>query len=477
MLKQVKFRAPYLMQWNARRCKDNTKPEVDKVVEAVMHSQGIPFEHTSEYRNIYSYDKLWEQLEHYDSEYRASLDNPNIKAGLRRSFKIFAKPFGEDYLETVNLVSASAALFSELGLKEDKAAGLTAYGQTKIEAFGVGVDKAAKILKEGKSPSPCLAGVRTQRKGKTRLVWGYPLEMTILEAIIAKPLLSYLKCHNNLMSYGKTSHEIGMRLRRSCSTTKYHASIDYSQFDSTVHPKMIRYAFSAFRTYFDLTVEVYQGVTLATLFDIVEQYFIHTPIVMPNRDKNEPTLVLGKCGGVPSGSYFTQLVDSFVNAALIFSVSERFQLSLKEENVYVLGDDCLFFCNQEIDLCKLSSFVSAFGYKCNPAKGSSGTSNQSIEYLGRKWKNGFPLRPYSDVTRGALYPEKYRRYSDNRAQREQQALALINSYLLTSYVEDSPIGCRPFSEVNLTGMMTSGYMEFLLKEGFVPGKILKRAIY
>jgi hypothetical protein len=443
-----------------------------------MYQQGIPVNHTQEYRNIYSYEKLWESLSHYDREYIADGRNSHFKAGSNQAFRIFAKPRNEEFLKTVNLTESAKALYSELCIRDDTSAGLTAYGETKLEAFTVGLDKAVDILTTGKAPAPCLAGVRTQRKGKTRLVWMYPLEMTILEAIIARPLINWYKNIDHVMTFGDYSTEIGQRMRASASSCKYHMSLDYSQFDASVNSLLIHRAFHAYRTWFNLQDEVYPGVTLEALFDIVERYFITTPIVMPNRNGEFPTLVLGKKGGVPSGSYFTQMVDSFANVAMIKAVDARFKLGIKDEHLYVLGDDCLFFCNSNISVAQIGNFLSNFGFKLNLTKGSHGLATVPIEYLGRTWRNGFPIRKFSEISRGSLYPEKYRRYNPQKGKRQQEALSVISSYLLTSYVEDSPVGMGCFLDsFMVTPWMTSGFSRYLLQEGFMPGKVMKRAIF
>lgn len=477
MIKQT-FRAAHLMQWNKRMCHDTTEPMTDKVVEAVLHHQGIPFEHTDEFRNIYSYDKLQQQLEHYDREYALIAQDELALAGSNQAFRIFARPNDVGKLNTVSLQQEAQVLFNLLSIKGDKSAGLTAYGESKIEAFTVGMDKAIRILKDGKAPAPCLAGVRTQRKGKTRLVWMYPLEMTIIEAIIARPLIDYFKGVKHVMSFGDFSHEIGSRLRSSVTSTKFHCSLDYTQFDSSVNPFYIRFAFNAFRTWFDLNEEVYPGVPLSRVFDIVQSYFISTPIVMPNRDGQYPIMVKGKRGGVPSGSYFTQMIDSFANVSAILAASKRFGLGILDTNLYVLGDDCLFFCNKFISVAQLSSFMNTLGFQLNTAKGSIGSSTDDVEYLGRVWRNGFPIRSFKQLTRGALYPENYRKYSLDRGKRMQQALNTINSYLLTSYVEDPPVGVEKFgTSYIVTPMTTTGITRYLLEEGLIPGNVLKRAIY
>nr|QIJ70096.1 RNA-dependent RNA polymerase [Thedrake partiti-like virus] len=481
MLQRRPFRAEYLVQWNARKSNDETEPLIDKVVVAVLHQQGIPFEYSGDYRNIYSYDKLMEQLEHYDRKFTLNKDNPYLKFGLSVAFKLFACPDTKMRLETVELVSGATELIETLNIKEDRSAGLTAYGESKATAFTVGLDKAIDILQNGKSPAPCLAGVRTQRGEKTRLVWGYPLEMTIIESVVARPLINYFREADTVMSFGMYSHETGARMRTSASQTKYHYSLDYSQFDAHIGPQFIQYAFDAFRTWFNLDDKVCGDVTLRELFDQIQKYFATTPIVMPKRGAKYPEVVVGKRGGVPSGSYFTQLVDSFVNTALIFACSARFQLGLRDENVFVLGDDCLFFCNKDGSpelLSKMSQFLCTLGFKVNAEKGSCGLSTDEIEYLGRRWKNGFPVRSMKEVTRGSLYPENYRKYSPERGIRQKQVLSVLNSYLLTSYLEDPPVGVDVFQQVyEITPWMSSGFTEFLLREGLIPGDSLRRAIY
>lgn len=478
MLSNQVYRAHHLCLWNARLSKDNLEPLVDKVVEAVMYQQGIPVDHSNEYRNIYSYDKLWDSLAQYGSESGVSVPSEHYLAGANQAFRIFARPKGVGKLRPVSLSGSSAQLFRELAIKPDTSAGLTAYGMSKWEAFTVGLDKAVDILTSNKAPTPCLAGVRTQRKGKTRLVWGYPLEMTILEAIIARPLIDMFKGADHVMTFGDFSLEIGQRMRCSSSTTKYHYSLDYSQFDASINAPLIRHAFNALKTWYDMDEVVYEGVTVRQLFQLVESYFIKTPIIMPNRNGQYPLLVKGKKQGVPSGSYFTQLVDSFANVSLIMSANSRFRLGIKDKDLFVLGDDCLFFCNVDVSITLLSNYLSNFGFKVNSAKGSRGLATDPIQYLGRTWKNGFPIRTLGDIQRGGLYPEKYRRYDSNRGVRQEQALAVISSYLLTSFIEDSPIGTSVFNHCYMVSpWMASGITKYLMAEGLMPGKVLKRALY
>lgn len=481
-MKMRPYRAQFLVQWNARQSQDNPSELVDKVVEAVMHQQGIQFVHTNEYRSVYSYDKLIEQLKHYDRNYYVHSENSELKYGLSQAFRCFACPDAKMKLSPITLMNASSLLMLELAIKGDKSAGLTSYGETKLEAFTTGLDKAVDILCHEKSPAPCLAGIRTQRKGKTRLIWMYPLEMTIIEATVARPLINYFKGIEHVMSFGDYSLETGLRFRKACSECKYYYAWDLSQFDSTIGPLFIHYAFNMIRTWYNLEDKIYEDVTVGDVIQKIEDYFITTPIVMPEKDKRFPTMVTGKRGGVPSGSYFTQLVDSFVNVALTYAVSSHFGLNLTDDHINVLGDDNTFFCNDsrgEKLLDAITAYLSTFGFKLNRTKCQCGLTTEKVPYLGRDWRNGFPIRPMSHLVRSALYPEKWRRYDkENGANREKQALNVIGSFLLTSYIEDPNCELDKFSHVyHITPEMTSGFTEFLLKEGLMPGDVHERAIY
>lgn len=72
------------------------------------------------------------------------------------------------------------------------------------------------------------------------------------------------------------------------------------------------------------------------VFEIIEDYFIHTPIVMPDHH-----IYYGKKHGVPSGSYFTQIVDSIVNVIIAGTISAKFNMYINKSDIYVLGDDLL----------------------------------------------------------------------------------------------------------------------------------------
>lgn len=369
--------------WNARMCRPNVEPLVDSVVVAVLKHQG--FKNISYVpRNLYNPESLFESLEQYSPEHSYFLDTEchEVCAGLRFAHKAFAKPKHLAHLHPVRLDGSLSELFKLLQIKGDKSAGLTAYGQTKAEAFPTAMRKVRELLMGERLPEPCLAGTRTQAGKLGRLVWGYPLMMTIIEGSIARPLLDKIKGTNlTPMAFGQTSAQLGLKMRKAQSHSNYYVSMDASKFDATIQAGVIKRAFGAFRTWFDLDEEMGYGLTVRDVFEIIEDYFIRTPIVMPH--PSGPLLYRGKRHGVPSGSYFTQLVDSYANAALIGTLDARFKLKIRLDEVFVLGDDMLFFTNKIPDLGKYAQVLSKhYHMKVNEKKSVWGKSIDSIHFLG-----------------------------------------------------------------------------------------------
>ena len=469
------YNRSYLDMWNRRMCKPTDEPLVDQVVVAVLKSQGftglsyVP-------RNLYHPDALYQALDMYAPEHSYFMDfsDPEVQAGMRLAFKAFAKPESEPRLKAVRIDGPLSEVYKLLDIKGDRSAGLTAYGSKKQEAFPVAMRKVWELLTDQRAPDPCLAGVRTQAGKYGRLIWGYPLMMTILEGVVARPLLNHLKRDRNTpLAFGKTSAELGIRMRKAMGHNSYYVSMDASKFDATVTAGVIKHAFSAFKTWFDLDQEVGYGKTVSDVFDLIENYFIHTPIVMPSEDG--PKLFRGKRHGVPSGSYFTQLVDSYANVAMIGTLDFKFKLQIQLDEVLVLGDDMLFFTRKKPQLKKYARVLSKkFHMIVNTNKSADGLVSESIHFLGREWTNGVPFRSMDNAIERAVSPEQYRDYGEEKV---KGASLVINSYGYTAMLTGIPTRFSPFS--TLAGSLNtkehmSGLTKFLINEGLISLQVVPR---
>lgn len=426
MLKYRDYNRSYLDRWNTQMCRPTTKPLVDGVAIAVLKKQGFR-DLTWEPRNLYDPASLYEMLDLYSPEHSHFVDFqlPEVKAGLGMMFKAFAKPKGLPKLKAVRLDGEMSEVYKALSIKGNKSAGLTAYGMKKLEAFPIAMRKVGEILRDKKAPDPCLAGCRTQAGKLGRLVWGYPLSMTIIEGCLARPLLSvFTKVNCTPMAFGQASAQIGAKMRRATSHTRHYVSMDASKFDTTIQSGVIKAGFNALKTWFDLKQEVGYGCTVADIFAIIEEYFINTPIVMPHPDG--PRLYTGKRHGVPSGSYFTQIIDSVANIMMIGTLDFKYHLGLRLSEILILGDDMLFFTNKTPNLDKYAKTLSElYHMRMNVKKSVTGRSHEEIHFLGREWLNGLPYRDSENMISRAVAPESFRYYGDDKW---RGASAVVASY-------------------------------------------------
>ena len=425
MFKKQPYKLRALREWNIRMSRFETPEIFDSVVAKVLRDQGFsPDEVEPEPRSVYSVEKLYKQLEAYDpsSAVRVDINDSHVQRGIRFAYKLFAKPKNHEYLTTLNY-------YDESIISNWKAsAGLTAFGEDKRSAFQRGILSAERIMRRERKPEPCVALTRTQKKGKTRLVWGYPMSMTLLEGVFAKPLLSELKGGLTPMAFAMTNKNLGSRILSAQQNSKYWFSLDMSQFDSSIQKEVIQSCFTIIRTWFDCRQEYFEGLSAGDLLRIIENYFIKTPIVMPaGMDAtSEGVLYLGKDKGVPSGSYFTQLVDSISNVIMLGAFASKFGFRVNAEEIFVLGDDLLFFGNSHIDVEAVAKYGhETFGMCINPVKSKHGKADEAIPFLGRDWCRGVPQRDTTAAVQKMLYPENFRRYKGDL---RKEARLVVLSY-------------------------------------------------
>lgn len=194
-----------------------------------------------------------------------------------------------------------------------------------------------------KCKTPCNAVAKTAvhpTDEKLRLIWVYPAHMTFAEGMFAMPLIRAYK--------QQLGSPYGIWIRYQCGDMRYLRSkklpeytwlaADWSGFDATVPPWIIRDAFQILLENLDLSRYEFRGIptdaeSLPRLWKTILNYFINTPIKDPDGK------VRIKAGGVPSGSYFTNLVDSIVNyIAMAYLLDQKRYLP---SAFYVMGDDVL----------------------------------------------------------------------------------------------------------------------------------------
>lgn len=416
------YRMKRLQGYYARMNRDDDNIVFDDKVAAVMKAQG--FAYVESPRSIYSVSKLFKSLGSYAPGTLPKLrQDDHVAHGISLAYSCFAKP---DYRPKLDVLPFSPETISKITSNPSGSAGLTAYGCTKAESQTRALERGLQTLHKDKKPEPCLAFKRTQFNGKTRLVWGYPYSMTAIEGLVAYPLIQVFKRGCTPMAFGIQSGALGTKIVVASYHHEWCYSIDMSQFDATIMKELIHISFRILRTWFDMDqVEPVSGLTVREIFKVIEQYFTYTPIVMPNG-----MIYFGKDHGVPSGSFFTQMVDSVVNVILAGAMSSRFSLNVSRSEIFVLGDDLMFWSNRKVSLDKLAEYVnSKFGVKMHGSEKSHIYHyDEKLHFLGRDWDNGLPGLDPEEITMRMVSPENFRRYSKDPSKREREVKMLILSY-------------------------------------------------
>lgn len=227
--------------------------------------------------------------------------------------------FSDNRLRPVSLVNALRLL------KNDTNSGLPYYTRKGLVKERV-YNKYDTLLKRR---DPCILFTRTQEQRKTRNVWGYPMADTLNEMRYYSPLLEYqrkLPYRSALL----TPDEVNRRMTELITTAVKRKvkilSIDFSAYDSSVKSELQKLAFSYIKSVFQSQY--------AQEIDYIAERFNTISIICPDG------LMVGE-HGVPSGSTFTNEVDSIVQALISMSLPEINDNCLQiqgDDGVYILPD-------------------------------------------------------------------------------------------------------------------------------------------
>lgn len=275
-------------------------------------------------------------------------------------------------------------------------------------------------VKHGKSitPSDCCAFVRshlTDSTDKVRAVWGYPMAMTLGEAMFAVPLIeAYKERITCPFAYGLETAVGGMKkIISETQFYKHFTAIDFKNFDKPIHPRFIKTAFNILMRNVDFINYRNYGVAAAwkniKMWQFIENYFINTPVRLSNGERYM------NCG-VASGSYFTQLIDSIINHILITYIY-LVQTGRPPAYLKVMGDDSIAADNRSIDLDWASQLMETFGMTLNLHKSAVSTDINKLKFLGFEFNYGFPLKSFDEWVSLLLLPEGFDKTWDDVATR------------------------------------------------------------
>lgn len=394
-------------------------------------------------RSIKQPKQLEEQIARF-----AGPDHPSFRwnENYQESLKAMKKEFSEWHLKPMFFNSIKD--IKDALPKEDTHSGFL-YLETGRKEKGDNMEEALEFFRDAVTAVkhgqhvrsfPILPGYRTQGSGvydaegkrtrsqaklKTRLVSMVDFRSIVLELMFSRPFqtryLRYIR-----YAGGKNDDQIHDILFDHGHYYDNWASLDYSHYDQSISSWLIYDAFEIIAASFhmnDFERRMYNEVVRA---------FICKEFITPNG-------TVRSSKGVPSGSMFTQIIDSIVNELMIRTVMRA--LNIKKYQMLIMGDDNIVFYNDRRDVVNYicSYLAHNFGVTANQSKCAVGSSyGGNFEFLSRIWKVQGAYRHPNVLISKLVYPERFRNYAEEGATPE----AVMYSYCLAY-----PIGMKQLIDV------------------------------
>lgn len=291
-------------------------------------------------------------------------------------------------------------------------------------------------LRSGNFDRPVLPSYRSQASGeyddankrtntckhKHRVVSMYDLGVVVVELKWAKPFQEFF---GGLPIYagGKDNRDISMIILDRHSRLHNWLSLDYSSFDTSVSNWLIEDAFDLVKSCFQLTDAEEK------LFDVMVNSFINKTFVLAEG-------YLKSTKGVPSGSMWTQIIDTLVNLIIgqtyYYAKLEK-RMVQHDFQMIAMGDDNLIQTRMPIDRADIASYISKnFGMVVNADKSEQNGENEVSnfpKFLARSWTSFGQDRPCLQVFSRMLFPERPRGWKYKQG--AVDPILVIYSYVLT----------------------------------------------
>lgn len=251
-----------------------------------------------------------------------------------------------------------------------------------------------------------------REKNKVRATWGYPLDVYTAEAQWFYPYLDKIKnVKNPIIAYGLEMANGGMTFINKMAETYPSSPIlmgDWKKFDKTIPPWLIRDAFRIIEEsidkehVMDSTGHIWKVRPWRSnrRWRKMISYFIDTPIRMSDGKR------FIKHGGVPSGSCWTNIIDSIVNAIVMRYLIYETTGSLPLADCY-MGDDSIAVISKPIvmeDFAEMA--LKEFGMVLNIEKSCLTMDRLCIYFLGYFNKSGTPYKTLDSILASTIYPER-----------------------------------------------------------------------
>lgn len=428
------------------------KPNFDSRVKGVLLDYALKPEEienelkyldSENYGCFFSPLALFEQIQHFQGDHVPSFVwNRNFKEAkkdvlrsVRRSrLKTLKYSCDSDMRDALPRDDTHAGFeFILTGLKEK--------GEYLDNAYVTFCEELETAKKNGSFQKPIMVGKRLQLSGayddegnrtpdkikkKTRLISMIDIWQIFGELIWAKPFQKWMG-KQYFYAGGKAPDILHSAIQSTRWKYAHWLSVDYSKYDQSLPDWLIREAFDIVWETFEQSEELK---SLEWLWEIVVNDFINKQFIGPNGDLYPAN------HGVPSGSMFTQIIDTLCNLLMIKTYVNSLNWNSAEKSwdknyivdCIICGDDNLIFSNIKLDRSDLAGYLMRnFGVECHPLKCKRGIRSDDPEFLSRTWQVNGAYREPKELVAKMCYPERFRNYLQNK---DLDPGLIVYSYIL-----------------------------------------------
>jgi hypothetical protein len=258
---------------------------------------------------------------------------------------------------------------------------------------------------------PCVLFTRTQEGSKTRTVWGYPIADTLLEMTYYRPILEYQSrqdWRSSVTTPANVDANVIKAMKHASANDLYLVSIDFSAYDASIKRSLIEPAFDYFRSLFQRSFH--------DDLNYIMERMITIGIVSPDG-------ILSGDHGVPSGSTFTNEVDSVVQ----YLISREFTYE-DLEYIQIQGDDGIY---ASADPERLLDHFRSYGLNVNDGK--SFTSKEFCVFLQKYYSHNYINRgiiggiyPTYRALGRLVYPERFVDFKEDLSGKDYFAIRSLS---------------------------------------------------
>lgn len=292
-------------------------------------------------------------------------------------------------------------------------------------------------------------------KHKTRVVSMVDMRQIVVERMFQKPIQGFM---SGLPWYagGKNDPTIGALISDRRKKYKKWISIDYSSFDQTISSWLIHTGFDAMELAFRSMTPEQQAFYRAIRSDFIYKDFVVGEGFVHSRR------------GVPSGSMYTQIMDTIVNKMVIDSY---FHYIGRECEMTIMGDDNIIFTDIDVDMDELASYISHnFGLiiKTDDKSCMGDTRVDDPKFLSAYWTHNGKFRHPHELISRIAFPERHRKHFEKL----DGGTVLTPWVILHAYKLAYPYGMSKLINVPKLEMehpVSSREIKDLANSGFLPG--------